>query len=223
MVKSKLPDKLLPIPCSDKEGWMESWTPNRNKLNFPASYRGLLLGPPGCGKSTAVKNICIRAEPPFEEVYVIHCDPEGTTEYDDLGEINMLSDFPDPKEFDYSGVKKLVIVDDVELKSLNKQQLSRLDRLFGYVSSHKNCSILLCLQTFMNVLPSIRRTSSLFIIWKSRDKVNMSNIASRIGMKPDKLHELMDGFGKHNSLWVDETGSGMSPYPLRKDGFEIIE
>ena len=40
-------------------------------LNFPHPFRGVLLGPPNTGKSTSVKNILIRADPPFKKVTVV--------------------------------------------------------------------------------------------------------------------------------------------------------
>ena len=35
----KLPNKIIPIPCADKDTWTEKWYPNRNLLNFPHSWR----------------------------------------------------------------------------------------------------------------------------------------------------------------------------------------
>ena len=53
-------------------------------LNFPHPFRGVLLGPPNCGKTTTVKNTLMRQEPPFKRMYIIHCDGEYTQEYDDV-------------------------------------------------------------------------------------------------------------------------------------------
>ena len=60
----KLPNKIIPIPCADKDGWSEKWYPNRNLLNFPHSWRGVFCGPPSCGKTNLIKNIILRAQPP---------------------------------------------------------------------------------------------------------------------------------------------------------------
>ena len=51
----KLPNKIIPIPCADKDGWSEKWYPNRNLLNFPHSWRGVFCGPPSCGKTNLIK------------------------------------------------------------------------------------------------------------------------------------------------------------------------
>ena len=136
-----LPRQLLAIRNLDKKDH-ETWDTAGDLLNFPHPFRGVLLGPPNCGKTTTVKNILMRQESPFKRFYVIHCDGEYTQEYDDV-EGKLLKDFPQPNE--WPGVEKtLVVIDDVELKTLKKHQRMCLDRLFGYVSTHKNISVLLC-------------------------------------------------------------------------------
>lgn len=74
-VKHRLPKEILPIPCADK-AFHEKWKKGRDMLNIPHPFRCVALGPPNSGKSTIVKNLLIRAKPEFEEVYVVHCDPE---------------------------------------------------------------------------------------------------------------------------------------------------
>ena len=96
-----LPDKIIPIPCSDKEGWSECWdTPKRrNLLNIPHSWSGFFIGPPSSGKSTMIKNLILRAKPRFREVLVYHFDPDSSSEWDDV-DAKYLTEFPDPKSFD---------------------------------------------------------------------------------------------------------------------------
>jgi hypothetical protein len=137
--KNLLPKKLLALPNADK-AFHEEWDEGRDMLNFPHPFRAVFLGPPNTGKSTTVKNLLIRQQPPFEEVVVIHCDAEHTKEYDDIGDVKLLSVIPAPEEWE--GIKKtLVIIDDLELKTLAKDQKRNLDRLFGYVSTHKHISL----------------------------------------------------------------------------------
>ena len=66
------------------------------------------------------KNLIIRADPPFQEIIVIHCDPEYTKEYDDI-DVELLGEVPAPDEFE-GEVKTLVVLDDLEFKSMNKVQ-----------------------------------------------------------------------------------------------------
>ena len=67
-----LPNKIIPLPNPDKE-FHEAWDKGRNLLNIPHPFRAVFLGPPGSGKSTAVKNILMRADPCFENIIIIHC------------------------------------------------------------------------------------------------------------------------------------------------------
>jgi hypothetical protein len=87
-------------------------------LNFPHPFRGVLLGPPNCGKTTTVKNILMRQEPPFKRMYIIHCDGEYTQEYDDVNGV-LLKTIPYPEQWPGKD-KTLVVVDDMELKTLKK-------------------------------------------------------------------------------------------------------
>ena len=217
--KMKLPNELIAIKNADKE-FHEHWTPNRNPLNFPHPFRAVLLGPPNCSKTTTVKNIIIRAKPAFEQVFIIHCDPDGTNEYDDIGAI-FLPNFPSPESWDSKG-KKLVIIDDFDLKSLSKEQMKNLDRLHGYVSTHKSVSLLCCSQCPFNIPPIVRRCANLFILWKGRDLDSMSATARKSGMRSKEMRGIFDQLMPNfrDSLWIDLTTD--SPYPLRKNGFLMI-
>jgi hypothetical protein len=220
--KNKLPKELLALPNADKQ-FHEEWDDERDMLNIPHPFRAVFLGPPNTGKSTAVKNMLIRQEPPFEEVIVIHCDAEYTKEYNDIGEdVQMLSHIPSPDEWE--GIKKtLVILDDLELKTLPKDQKKNLDRLFGYVSTHKHCSVCLCSQDPFNVPPIVRRCSNLWVLWRCSDLDSMSICARKTGLKSDAFNSIFNDLllEKRDSLWIDMTNK--TPYPMRKNGYTLIE
>lgn len=217
--KIKLPREIIPLKNPDKD-FHEKWTKNRDPLNIIHPARILCLGPPNSGKGTIVKNLIIRADPEYEEIYVVHCDAEYTKEWDDIGAY-MLSEIPSPDE--WKGKKKtLVILDDLEYHSMNKIQKRNLDRLFGFVSTHKNVSICLCAQDSFSVPPIVRRCSNVFILWKMNDLDSLAQTARKTGMKSSNLNtiftELMSK--PHDSLWIDLTDK--TPYPLRKNGYELI-
>ena len=219
MVKTKvrLPNEILALPNADK-AFHEKWKEGRNMLNIPHPFRCVCLGPPNCGKSNVVKNLLIRAKPPFEEVFVIHCDPDYTKEYDDIGAV-LLKDIPSPEEWE-GKMKTLVILDDLEFKGMSKDQRRNLDRLFGFVSTHKNISCILCSQDPFNVPPIVRRCSNLWVLWKLCDLDALATCARKTGFKNFNtiFNQLkIDG---HNSLWIDTTDK--TPYPLRKNGYTII-
>ena len=217
----RLPDKILPIKNADK-AFHEKWYKNRNLLNIIHPFRAVLLGPPNTGKTTIVKNIILRAYPPFQEVFVIHCDGGYTKEYEDLGNsVKMLDSIPCPE--DWTGeVKTLVVLDDLEFKGMPKTQKRNLDRLFGYVSTHKNISVCLCSQDPFNVPPIVRRCSNLWVLWKCPDLASMSSIACRCGISSSDFNYIFDNFIKDtkDSLWIDRTDK--TPYPLRINGYSMI-
>jgi hypothetical protein len=211
-----LPTSLLAIKNADKKDH-EMWTPDRDILNFPHPFRGVLLGPPNCGKTTTVKNILLRQDPPFTRLYVIHCDGTYTQEYDDV-DAKLLTDFPEPHEWP-GKEKTLVVVDDIELKTLRRQQRMCLDRLFGYVSTHKNISVLLCSQDPFNVPAIVRRCSNLWVLWPGKDVDATQTCARKCGEDLREKFKLCQS--PKDSLWIDLTDH--TPQKLRKNGYEIVE
>lgn len=216
----KLPKELIVIPNADKEHWREKWTKRRDELNFPASHRIILCGPPGTGKSLTVKNIIARADPTYDEIYLIHCDGNRTREYDDL-DVSVLDEIPHPEWWPVEG-KKLVILDDIDYKSLGKHQMKNLSRLCGYVSSHYNCSLMICQQDAFEIPALVRRCANVFILWKSHDMTSMAGLASKTGLKAQELCGLFEKFcpGKHDSVWIDMTDG--SPMPMRINGYRQV-
>lgn len=218
-----LPKKICPLKNTDK-GFMEDWTPRRDLLNFPHSFRMLCLGPPNVGKSTAVKNVVVRAKPKFDIIYLLHCDILGTTEYDDI-EAEKLTEIPAPYDaalFDRKK-KSLLIMDDMEFQFMNRGQKKKLDRLFGYTSTHRSLSIVVCAQDFFNLPPCIRRMSNVIVVWHVLDLDLKNTIGRRIGLKKGEFDAIAQRHwnGVHDSLWVDTTKG--TKYPLRLNGYCPID
>jgi hypothetical protein len=216
----RLPNRLIPIKNADK-AFHEKWNQKRNILNFPHPWRAVLMGPPNVGKSTTIKNMILRANPPFESIICIHCDYENTKEWDDVG-AEMLGSIPAPEEW-AGEVKSLVILDDIEMKGMSKDQKANLDRLFGYVSTHKHVSVALTSQDPFNIPPIVRRCSNLWVLWASVDMDAMACVSRKSGLPADSMKSI---FGTimpepHDSLWIDMTSK--SPAPLRKNGFSVLK
>lgn len=218
--KAILPKKIIALKNADK-GFHERWTNGRDPLNLPHPIRACLLGPPNTGKTTVIKNILLRADPPFEEIFVVHADPEYTKEYDDI-EATMLDEIPAPTEWE-GQVKTAVILDDIEFSSLNKEQKKHLDRLFGFVSTHKNISVFLTSQEPFAVPTICRRCSNLFVIYKLNDLDSLKAISRKTGMKTEEFMHIFNDLliDQRDSLWIDLTEK--SPYPLRLNGFQMLE
>lgn len=212
--------KIIPIANADK-GFHESWDNGRDLLNIPHPFRCVLAGKPGSGKSTVIKNLLLRQDPSFEQVIVIHYDLD-TKEYDDLKGENfyLLNKIPDVKEF--SGKKKtLLVLDDLPIKNLPKDQNILLNRLFGYYSTHKNISVCLATQDAYEIPPLVRRCASLWILWRGVDQISLKMLAKRAGC--DELFELMKKYlkGRFDSIWLDMTPD--SPATIRINGYTVIK
>lgn len=221
--KIKLPKRIIPIKNKDKD-YHEEWTDDRDPLNFPHPFRVILVGRPNCGKSTAVKNIVMRSDPPFTRVLIIHCDAKETEEYDDLEPTlltNELIKLTDPQLNKKHG-KTLLILEDLDYSAMNKHHLALIDRYFGYASTHKNISLLLCAQDLFAIPSKVRRMSNVWVLWKSRDKFYENTLSSRTNIDKDRFQELMNMLkDTHDSLWIDLTAK--SPYPIRLNGYTMIE
>jgi hypothetical protein len=226
--RMRLPDRIIPIPNADKIGWTESWTKGRRVGNIPHPFRAALLGNCGVGKSTLAKNIILHQNPPFEKIYVIHCD-QHTAEYDDVEPTKIMTSVPDPSfwndedEDDGKKTKKLVIIDDVDFTDANKQQMKNLSRLTGYCSTHKSISLIFCFQEFYHTPKIMRRLCNLYVLWRPNDMDSLNSIGRKIGIKRREFQYLFDNIikEKRDSLCVDLSNN--SPFPLRKNLFIPIK
>lgn len=218
--KVNLPQRIIPISNPDKE-FHESWSEDRDPLNIPHPYRACLFGKPNVGKTTIALNLLLRADPPFKKVFIIHLDSDFSQEYDEV-DCEFLDEIPSPQEW-VGDEKTLVVLDDLEFKNMSKQQKSHLSRLMGYVSTHKNISIILTCQDGFEVPSIVRRCANLWVLWKSKDIDSLNTIGRRAGLEKKKMKKLFDKYIQKNrdSLWIDLTNE--SPYPMRKNGFESIQ
>ena len=128
---------------------------------------------------------------------------------------------PTPEEFE-GKVKTLVIIDDLEVKLLSKDQKRALDRLFGFVSTHKNISVILTSQDPFNVPPLVRRCSNLWVLWKPTDLDSLKTVARRVSMPSQDMIDIFRNIMPevYDSLWIDLTKK--SPYKLRKNGTLLL-
>ena len=220
--ETEYPDEILHIKNLEKT-YHESWYKGRNKLNFPHPFRMLLLGGVNMGKTNITKNVILRANPPFKKIYLLHVGGDYTLEYDDI-QTETLEAIPKPDDdiFDPK-VKKLFIIEDKEYKFMSKKELQNLDRLFGYVSTHRNTSIISTGQYFYNMPVPIRNMSNIFVIWRPLDLDSLNSIGRRIGLRKEEILSIMDRYFKksRDSLWVDLTTN--SPYKLRLNGFKVLQ
>ena len=233
----RLPQSVIAFECSDKK-IRETWTPKRSRDlgNVPSPFRALLIGPPGGGKTAVSKNLLIHQRRRFDELYVIHEDYRedgtGSTEYDDTDPTAMLGDVP-PLEYwneitagddpDGHPVKRLVILDDLELTSANRERLKNLALLFRYVSTHKGMSIILCHQSFFDIPTVVKKCANVFVLWRPRATSEYALLDNRCGLPKGTLRMLFDSLapGERDSIMIDHSAN--SPAPLRLNVWQPIE
>ena len=214
--------KIRVFKNKDKEGWYEKWTKNRDLMNFPHPFRAIVSAHPGSGKTNMIKNIILAADPHFKRIFLCHYCPE-TKEYEDL-DIIPLDEIPDPNSafFDPKH-KSLLIIDDQEFKFMPKAMQRRMDRLWGYTSTHRGLSICCATQNFTNLPPVVRRMSNIFFIWKgTTDIEDLKLIGRKLGLNKEQTLSLFNNCkSRFDQICFDQTID--SPAPIRFNGYDIIE
>jgi hypothetical protein len=214
--------KFIAFPNKDK-GFHESWRDKGtlNLANFPHPFRACFIAKPNCGKTTTALNFILHQDPDFERVVVVHHDPEATQEYNDIG-AEITDQIPSKDDLDASK-KQLVIIDDLFVKKLPKQDEAKLDRLFGYNSTHKNCSVIITCQDYSSIPPNIRRLCNIFCIWKIHDRISQKLLSKKVGLEEEDLRTLFKTIltGDKDFLCVDMTDH--SPALYRKNLFQPIK
>ena len=226
-------NKIVAFKNKDKsfaEKWSDGKQP-RDWLNIPWAYRGVLTGPPNSGKSTIVKNLVMKARPYYTKVMVVHyamdeegdgCDDYAEFEDDEGFSVVPLSSLPDPRKINPKKEKFMLILEDIPMAHLTKIEKQKLDRLYGYSSSHRGVTVLTCAQNSFDVPVGARRCSNLFILWAQPDLMALALMAGRTGYKVEDFRKLFKLCkGRHDSIWIDLTEN--SPAPLRLNGYELID
>jgi hypothetical protein len=218
-----LPDRIIAIPNKDKINH-EKWQKGRNLLNVPNPTRFVICARPNTGKTTIAKNLILRQNPMFDKIYIVHIDPESK-DYEDIEGCVMLEKIPNVRDPIFNGkYKTLLILDDLEYKFMDKKQLRNLDRLFGYVSTHKSVSCIVIAQDCYNIPPCIRRMSNFWILGKiNNDMSSFLTIAQRCGMKREDFIYIFEKYikGDHDTLWIDRTKN--TPAEYRINGYSILD
>ena len=169
-----------------------------------------------------MKHLLLHQRPMYQESYIIHGDSTVTKELNDLEPTMMMEDFP-PVEFYDSKVKTLVMIDDVEFSHLNKEQVARMNKLVRYVSSHKNVTVYVSHQSFVDLPILIRKLCNVFIIWKPRSLIELKLIANRIALHPEQMEDVFENHCNQyrDSLCVDLHFN--TPAMYRKNIFTKID
>lgn len=89
---------------------------------------------------------------------------------------------------------------------MTRKERGDLDRLFGYISTHASCSILLCTQDFASVPISVRRKCTHWVLFPSVDYSANRHVSMATGHNFKELAKLCKT--KHDSICFDMSGNG---------------
>ncbi len=138
----------------------------------------------------------------------------------------ILSDFPEPEDLvtgaDDEMLKTCVIIDDFDLSRLTKTQQVNVSKLFRYLSSHNNISIMCSYQDFFSIPIIIRKCATQFLIYKPRNNDELTVISKRVGIKRDEMHNIFNREikTKRDCLLIDL--SCPEEFMIRKNIFTVL-
>lgn len=209
-----------PIKNADKQN-MEGWYEGRRITNFPSSTVFILTGNRSTGKTSTIKNLIIRQDPEFEEVFIKSRDPE-CKEYEDMlrsKHVHILEDLEQLRSAPRQ-TKKLVILEDLSFMGMSVKEKDEMHGLVTHMVSHRNTSVMITCHDYMALDPLYRRMADVTVIFKQNDPT-LVELTLRKAKFPKRLAERYLPLGQYDSLWVDETPG--SPAPYRFCGVTPIE
>ena len=215
-MKNKFPHCVIPIKNHDKTWHQPIDMDDLANLSHPC--RVILCGNPNSGKSLCILNLLLHKNPPYKKIYLVHNDP-NTKEYNSI-DCEILEELPDIDDID-SEKSNLIIIEDVDYKSMSREQRALLDRYFGCYSTHCNVSLYLTAQDAISIPATIRRMASHIILYRSNDLNHMAILSSRFGLTPKDLSYIFKNIltDPHDSLLIDSTRPTCR---YRKNLFEIL-
>ena len=223
-----LPQHNIIIKNADKDtgSWKESWKKpkKRSPGHLPHPFRLLALGGVGRGKTNSCKQIFLRHQSSakkFQRLYVITCDVDSR-EWLDCDPDILTDEMISLEEFDPK-VKTCCVIDDFEWCKASKESQKQLSTLMRFISSHRNCSVILSFQSYFDCPSIARKCANCFMIYKPNSRQEITNIENRCGLDKGTLKALFGGEcnGVYDHVFIDKTIG--TPYPLRKNIYEPID
>ena len=225
-----MPKKSIKVVANPEKKKHEKWDEGRDWLHFPRPFRWAVLGNVSCGKTSLILNYLINSKP-YQNIFIMHpqtynpnisredeaqnanivCDATGVNIPEYAGvEFHALAYLPSMTYFDEIASKhNLFIIDDIDLCSYLKKRREmreeRLNKLFSYVSSHKNLSIIVSSQDASSQLPPfVIKMCNVVTVYKIRDEYIIQVLARKLSMSYKRLKNLLEKCeGRHDSITFD--------------------
>lgn len=169
-------ESKLTVIANPEKKKHEKWEAGRDLLDFPRPFRWGILGAVSCGKTSMILNYLVKSHR-YDNIFIMHpatYNPSISKE-DESANNNIVApevDIPEYEGVDFVGLAylpgmkyfdnvadkyNLFIIDDIDLISYCKKRSElrneRLNKLFSFVSSHKNVSITVSSQDAASQLP----------------------------------------------------------------------
>lgn len=222
----RLPDRNIIIKNRDKDvgNWQESWKPGQSPGLLPHPFRLVALGNVGRGKTNSCKQIFLKHQSTprkFQKLIIITCD-EDSQEWTDCDPDLITDQMIDLSYFD-ENVKTCVVIDDFEWVKCSKEDQKRLSTLVRFISSHRNCSVILSFQDFFSCPIIARKCATQFMIYKPNSRMELDTMANRVGINSDNMRWLFKNICNKpfDHLLVDMSIN--TPYKLRRNIYDIIQ
>jgi len=180
MVKKNFPlqnKKLLVFHNPDKLEFHEKPDLDNGFIGHPVCVS--LMGKPNSGKSSVILNLIINQKVPFDRIICCHYLAGVTKEYE-LIDCEMRDDLIDVEDIDPEQ-KTLLIIEDMPVSELNKDERKKLNRICGCLSSHGNMSVYITSQNITDLDVSIRRMCQVFMIWNYTENSTRELIVRLLG------------------------------------------
>jgi hypothetical protein len=109
----------------------------------------------------------------------------------------------------------LLIIDDVDLSNFKtNKNIQRLNKIFSMMSTHKNLTIIVSVQSLLHVPNQIRGYMNVVTLFNTNNGYVMEHYARNMGMTKAKMTKLFDELKTpHDCITFDKTTG--SPYPIR--------
>jgi len=200
----------------DKDTWMryENWKTKYDPsdpstiVNIPIS-RMLVIGLSGSGKSNWIKNVIAHQDPEYDKIIIVHHDIK-TKEYNQIlgGDDVILTDQIPGLDMFEDECKYLCVFDDVYTSKLPKEDEKRFNKLVTYVSTHRQCQVIVSIQEYTLVPCAIRRNFNIFCIYKVYDQMSQKLLTKKLGLSNEGLYKVFSGHNpiiknKHDFLMYD--------------------